>query len=183
MAICRASCVGNVLARWGAPKAVPFGLAPGSVGAWMLLTLVGIIDGDGRLRLRGAAELCLFLSFSGRFLNRHYCEKVSSSALQLREIYDAKQHTLRLWEHLSAAILFFARPANVFFPSRASLSTPSFAVGESGFSRTKKMRDRIAKYVVYMVNQKEPLRKPLLYIPAVMCTTFRETLTQAAAQA
>jgi hypothetical protein len=53
----------------------------------------------------------------------------------------------------------------------------------SGFSVTKYTKDKMAKKVVYMVNQYAPIKRPLLFISVVMCTTLRETLTQAAAHA
>ena len=53
----------------------------------------------------------------------------------------------------------------------------------SGFSKAKNTRDMIAKNVVYITNQKEPISNPLRLISCVMCITFLDTLTQAAAQA
>jgi hypothetical protein len=65
-------------------------------------------------------------------------------------------------------MLFLANIAKVVFPSNASLRMPSLAVDKSGFSRTKNTNERIAKYVVYMTNQYDPLSKPFRYMPVVI---------------
>lgn len=90
--------------------------------------------------------------------------------------------TINVCEHLSAAMLLFARVTRVSFPSIASLNM-SCPVAESGFSSTKNTNDKIAKNVVYIVNQYDPISSPLFFKSVVMCTIFLEMLTQAAAQA
>lgn len=132
------NCVGNVLAR--------FGGGPGSEGVCGPRPTVGGSEGTGRLRLTRFLEFCRFFSRSGRFLKRHYISTVSlPKNYYRRRRVENKERTVRLCEHRSAAMLFLASPASVAFPSIASFRTPSLAVGESGFSRTKKINDRIAK--------------------------------------
>lgn len=48
---------------------------------------------------------------------------------------------------------------------------------------TKNTNAKMAKKVVYIVNQYVPFNRPRLFISDVMCTMLRETLMQAAAQA
>lgn len=54
---------GVVFARCGG------GISDGAEGP--LLTLIGLLDGAGRLRLTGVTELCRFFNNSGKFLNKH----------------------------------------------------------------------------------------------------------------
>lgn len=91
-------------------------------------------------------------------------------------------HTVKVWLHLSAAMLLLAKLASISFPSLASLSI-SLLEGLLGFSKTKKTRDRMAMNVVYMVNQYDPIKSPRLLISPVMWMMLRDTLTQAAAHA
>lgn len=108
------------------------------------LTPVVSVDGDARF-LDGCIDTVVDSEFfrssrtSGRFLKR-FC-----SGRQMRPYIASRDSlTARLCEHLSAAILLFARPASVSLPSIASFRM-SFPVGLAGFSSAKKTKASIAR--------------------------------------
>lgn len=90
--------------------------------------------------------------------------------------------TFNAVEHLSATILLLARPSRASFPS-FTFARISWDVCLSGFSRTKKTNDIIAKNALYIEFQYSPKRRFLCFISMVMWMILRDTLMPAAAQA